>query len=191
MMDYFEVRQRLTNLTEFRRLYIEYLDFTNRFENPAAEIVLKKMERLLPMTVQSLRQTGLGGMITRDAPVHGGRRVRINLIKAIFRPHLIKRFNLDDNGPLEILDRGVMKYQRLLWMQKVQLFNPVFWIYQFGVFLARLPFHIARASGFSTDSAERLGIVKLYLFVFQIAYFFVLFKALGLFEWVRIDFIAL
>ena len=98
MMDYFEVRQRLTNLTEFRRLYIEYLDFTNRFENPAAEIVLKKKERLLPMTVQSLRKTGLGGMITRDAPVHGGRRVRINVIKAIFRPHLIKRFNLDDNG---------------------------------------------------------------------------------------------
>ena len=191
MMDYFETKERLNNLIEFRRLYVEYISFTNRPHNPAGEMVRSRMQPLLPLTVESLRKVGLGGMITRDAPVHGGKKVRINLIKAIFRDQVIKRFSLDDTGPLQILDKGVVKYQKRLWQQKVQLFNPIFWLFQFGSFLAKLPFHIARAAGYDTDPAEKLALVKVYLVLFQLAYFYALFKTFGVFDWVRIDILAL
>lgn len=191
MMDYFETKERLDNLAEFRRLYIEYISFTNRPHNPAGEMVRSKMQPLLSLTVESLRRVGLGGMITHDAPVHGGKKVRINLIKAIFRDHVIKRFNLDDTAPLEVLDRGIVKYRKLLWQQKVQLYNPIFWFYQFGVFLAKLPFHIFRAAGYDTDPAEKLAAVKVYLVVFQLAYFYALLKTVGFFDWLRIDILAL
>jgi len=191
MMDYFEIKERLDNLTEFRRLYVQYIGFTNRPHNPAGEMVRARMEPLLSLTVESLRKVGLGGMVTRDAPVHGGKKVQINLIKAIFRDQVIKRFNLDDVAPLEILDRGVVKYKKRLWQQRIQLFNPVFWLYQFGVFLARLPLYIFRAAGYDTDPAERLGLVKVYLVVFQLAYFYALLKAFGVFDWLRIDILAL
>lgn len=91
-MNYFEVKDRLESLLRFRTLYVEYIGFTNREENPAARIIRQKMEPLAPITVESLRQVGLGGMVTRDAPAHGGRKIRINLIKAIFRDLIIRRF---------------------------------------------------------------------------------------------------
>jgi hypothetical protein len=77
-MSYFEVKERLENLTEFRNLYADYASFTNKPNNVPAQMVRQKMEPLVPMTVDSLRRVGLGHMVTHDAPVRGGRKVRIN-----------------------------------------------------------------------------------------------------------------
>ena len=159
MMDYFEVKQRLDCMQQFRNLYADYIDFTNRPNNVPAQMVRQKMEPLEPMVVESLKKVNLGHLITRDAPVHGGKKVRVNLIKAIFRDHVIRRFSVKDKEPLEILDEGLLAYRNLLWRQRLHLFNPVFWLYHFGLFLARLPILIFRSAGFDTTKAEEMASV--------------------------------
>jgi len=191
MMTYFEIKERLKYLTRFRDYYAEYIDFTNRPRNVPAQMIRRKMEPLVLITVESLKKVGFGRLITRDAPVHGGRKIRINLIKAIFNDAVIKRFSLDDKEPLRILDKGILEYRNRLWRQKVQLFNPVFWLFYFGLFLARLPIVIFRAAGYDTSKAEELASVKLYLVVFQILFFYLIADTVGLISWLRFDIIAL
>lgn len=191
MMTYFEVKDRLKYLTRFRDYYAEYIDFTNRPRNVPAQMIRQKMEPLVPMTVESLKKVGLGRLITRDAPVRGGRKVRINLIKAVFRDTVIKRFSVHDREPLEILDKGVLEYRNRLWRQRVQLFNPLFWLFYFGLFLARLPILIFRSAGYDTTQAEELASVRFYLVAFQILYFYLIADAVGLIDWLRFDIIAL
>lgn len=190
MMTYFEVKKRLEYLRQFRNLYAQYIEFTNRPNNLPAQMVLQKMEPLLPMTVESVKKVGLGRLITRDAPVRGGRKVRINLIKAIFRDTVIQRFSVKDEEPLEILDKAILAYRSRLWREKVQLFNPIFWLFQFGLFIARLPIMIFKYAGYDTTKAEELASVKFYLASFQILYFYLIADALGLIEWLRFDILA-
>ena len=64
MMDYFEIRGRLNNLVEFRRLYSEYIGLTNRERNLAAQLVRQKLEPLARLTVDSLLQVKLGALVT-------------------------------------------------------------------------------------------------------------------------------
>lgn len=179
-MEYFEIRDRLRNLKRFRAMYKEYLAFTNRDRNPAAQLVLEKMEPLVRLTVDSLRRVELGSMITRDAPARGGRRVKINIVKAIFRDKVKSYYSLDDQAPLRALDKGILLYQRRLWSQTIQLFNPLFWLYHFFGFLARLPILIARKSGFKTDRAESRPAVRVCMIAFQVLCFYALFHWLGL-----------
>jgi hypothetical protein len=186
-MSYFEVKERLENLTEFRSLYADYANFTNKPNNIPAQMVRQRMEPLVPLTVDSLRRVGLGHMVTHDAPVRGGRKVRINLIKAIFRDHVVRQFSLDDEAPMKLIDAGILKYQRLLWIQKLQLFNPLFWLFHFILFLAKLPILIFRQAGFDTDKTEKHPLVRLYLVVFQVACYALLVKWSGLWDWIRFD----
>ncbi|MBN1212319.1 MAG: hypothetical protein JXA92_07050 [candidate division Zixibacteria bacterium] len=190
-MNYFEVKERLDNLEEFRQLYGEYSQFTNREKNVAAQMTRQKLEPLVALAVDSLRRVGLGGMITHDAPVRGGRRVRINLIKAIFRDDLIRQFSLDDNTPLELLDKGVIKYRSLLWREKVQLFNPLFWFFHFIGFLALLPFHILKKAGYDTENVQKLGVVRLFVLLFQLAVFYLLLELSGTIALIRFDILGL
>ena len=190
-MNYFEIKERLDNLTEFRALYTEYIEFTNRATNVPAQMVRRRMEPLAPLAVDSLKKVGLGYLVTRDAPSRGGVKVQVNLIKAIFRDHVIQRFSLDEKEPLAILERGLQEYRQRLWAQKIQLFNPLFWLFQIGLFLARLPLYICQSAGFDTSRAERAPITKVYLVVVQILFFFLLAHAVGLTNWFRFDIIAL
>jgi len=191
MMNYFEIKQRLENLTEFRALYGEYIEFTNRETNVPAQLIRQRMEPLAPLAVDSLKKVGLGYLVTRDAPARGGGRVQVNLIKAIFRDHVIQRFSLDEKEPLAILERGLKEYRQLLWVQKIQLFNPLFWLFQIGLFLARLPLYICQSAGFDTSRAERAPGIKVYLIAVQILFLFLLAHAVGLINWFRFDIIAL
>ncbi|MBD3403864.1 hypothetical protein GF420_13305 [candidate division GN15 bacterium] len=191
MMTYFEVRQRLTNLTEFRSLFREYSQFTNRETNVAAKAVRQKMEPLAAMTVDSLRRVDLGSMVTRDAQTRGGRKIRINLIKAIFRDHVVRNFDVRDSEVLSLLDRGISSYQTRLWRQQLNLFNPLFWIYQIGVFLAYLPILIFRAAGYDTDKVTDLTSMRLLRLALQVAFFAALIKWSGLIDLIRFDILAL
>jgi len=190
-MNYFEVKERLESLVRFRALYVEFIGFTNRTDNVPALMVRQKMEPLASITVDSLRQVGLGGMVTRDAPVHGGRKVRINLIKAIFRDAVIRRFSVTDQEPLDLLDMGILAYRKQLWIQKLQLCNPFFWVYQIVLWLARLPVTVCRASGYDTSRVEQSAALKLYLLLFQVGFYLLVARAAGLFSWFRADIIAL
>lgn len=190
MMTYFEVKDRLNCLQQFRDLYAEYIKFTNRPQNVPAQMVRQKMEPLEPMVVESLKKVGLGRMITRDAPAQGGKKVRINLIKVIFRDNIISRFSVKDKEPLEILDYGLLAYRNLLWRQQLQLFNPIYWLYHFGDFLAHLPILIFRSAGYDTSKAEQLASIKFYLVGFQILYFYLIADSIGFIEWLRFDIIA-
>jgi len=191
MMNFFEVRDRLANLTEFRALCREYFSFTNRERNVPAQMVREKMRPLATIVVDSLRQVDLGGMVTRDAPVAGGRKVRINLIKAIFRDNVVHQFNLDDHTPLEILEASIIKYKRLLWQQKIQLFNPLFWLFHFVGYLAQLPLLVCRRAGYDTQKAEQLTSVRVYQILFQLAFFYVIARWSGFLDWIWFDIIAL
>jgi hypothetical protein len=179
-MEYFEIRDRLRNLRRFRAMYKEYLAFTNRERNPAAQLVLEKMEPMVRLTVDSLRRVKLGSMITRDAPARGGRRVKINVIKAIFREKVKSYYSLDEEAPLRALDKGILLYQRRLWLHTVQLFNPLFWLYHFSGFLARLPILIVRRAGYDTDRAEKMLSIRMWIVVVQALCFYALFQWTGL-----------
>ena len=189
-MNYFEVKERLDDLEKFRKLYIEYISFTNRSSNPAAMIVLEKLKALKLETVDSLRRVHLGAVVTRDAPVRGRRKMRINVIKAIFRTDVIKRFGLDEREPVEFLNRGILKYRMLLWRQKLQLFNPLFWLYHMVAFLAELPLWSISRAGYEVGDARRSPLMRIYLTVFQICSYVLLAHWAGLFDWVALDVLA-
>lgn len=182
-MTYFEVKERLNVLVEFRRLYTEYVEFTNRFANPAAKIVRDKMEPLAAMTVDSLKQIKLGSMLTRTAPSRGGRKIKINLIRAIFRVKVIRDFNLDDRAPMKLLDSGIVKYRTRLWRQKIQLFNPLFWFLQLTAYLALLPVNMLHKSGYDVMANDQAPLVRILVLLFQVICFYVLFKSTGLIDW--------
>ncbi len=185
MMTYFEVKKRLKNLTRFRNLYQEYLNFPSRRDYVPANIVRNKMVTLLPLTVDSLRKIRMGILVTRIEPSRGGKKVKINLIKAIFREHLIIRFSLDEQAPLKILNRAVTKYQRLLWAQAIQLFNPLFWLYHFFDFIVRLPFKLLVDVGLKIDNLEESTLARLYIAASQIILFYYVFKVVGFIDWIK------
>lgn len=191
MMTYFEARGRRDHLLEFRRLYREYSGFTNKENNIPAQVLLQKLEPMTALTVDSLRRIGLGSMITHDAPSKGGRKIRINIIKAIFRPHLIRHFSLEDTDVLRLLDRGIVKYRVRVWQQAINLFNPIFWLVQLIGFVADIPFHVFRRAGFETDRLEKKSSVRAYRLVVQVLLLVLLLKLTGVLDWIRFDILAL
>ena len=191
MMTYFEVRNRLENLEQLRTLYKEYTGFTNRESNLPAQAVRGKMEPLAVMAIDSLRRVGLGSMVTREAESRGGRKIRINLIKAIFRDHIVRSFDVRDHEVLMLLDRGITSYKTRLWKQQINLFNPLFWLYQLGAFLADLPFLIFRAAGYDTEKAEHLASARIFRLVVLVLFFAFVVKWSGLFDLIRFDILAL
>lgn len=184
-MTYFEAKERLKNLEKFRDFYREYIEFTNRENNIPAQIVRKKMMPLADLTVDSLRRIKIGSIITREAPVQGGGKIKINLIRAIFRDHIIRRFKLDDETPLKLLDRGVARYQVYVWKEKIQLFNPLFWLYHGTEYLTRLPIILCHKLGIETYNAENTISYKLGATLFQLMVLFIFLKAIGLFSWLN------
>jgi len=181
-MQYFEVKERLSALAEFLKLYREYIGFTNRWDNVPAEMLRKRMQPMVPLVVDSLRRVGLGDMVSRDAASRGGKKLRINLIKAIFRERLIRHFNLDDRTPLTILERGVVAYQQRLWRQRIQLFNPLFWLFEAVAFLARLPLFIAQKSGVDTETYENSATVRAFLVLAQVVIYLIIARSVGMID---------
>jgi hypothetical protein len=130
-------------------------------------------------------------MITHDAPAKGGKRVRINIIKAIFRPHLIRHFSLEDSDVLKLLDRGIVKYRIRVWQQAINLFNPLFWMLHFVGFITDLPLFIFSRAGFDTEKAERQASVRAYRVIVQLLLVVLLLKLTGVIDWIRFDILAL
>ena len=186
-MNYFEVKERLDGLRQFRRSYAEYINFTNREKNVPAQMLLSNLNPARDMTVDSLRRVGLGRMFTRDAPSRGGKRVKINTIRAIFREDLIQHFSLDDETPLRILDAGVIRYKMRLWRQKLLLFNPVFWLYQIFGFIALLPILVFKKAGVDTTFFEERKLVRFYVVTVQLVCFYLTVEALGFISLITFD----
>jgi hypothetical protein len=186
-MTYFEVRDRLDGLREFRGMYREYIDFTNRSNNLPARTLLSRMEPLAPETVDSLNRINLGTIVTREAPVRGGKKVKINLIRAIFRDRVRRHFNLSDREPLALLDQGVIRYKELLWKKQLWLLNPLYWLFELAGFVADLPFLICRRAGYDTSGAEKVSLSKFYRLSVQILVLLAVAKATGLLDWIWFD----
>lgn len=190
-MEYFEIKDRLDNLERFRDLYREYIDFTNRENNLPAQLIRKKMEPLASLTVDSLQEIGLGRMVTKEAASQGGRKVQINIIKAIFRDKVIKRYFLDDLTPLDALEEGIAKYRAMLARNRVQLINPVFWLFHFIGFVARLPILVFHRAGYDTRQAEKLTSVRALVIVLQLAIWYILLESTGLIDYARVALIPM
>ncbi len=184
-MQYFETKERIENLEEFRGMYREYIDFTNRENNMPAQMLRKKMEPLAAMTVDSLQDVGLGRMVTREADSDGGRAIKINIIKAIFRDKILKRFALDDLAPLDALEEGLARYKSRLAQQRIQLLNPAFWLFHFIGFIASLPLLIIKQAGYDTRAAERLTSVRFALIIIQVLLWYLVLDLTGVIGYVR------
>lgn len=190
-MTYFEIRNRLTELEEFRDLYAEYVNFTNRSpDNVPARIVRTKMEPLAPMVVDTLAKVGLGGVVVKDAPARGGRKLKINVIKAIFRERLMERYEISDSAALHVLDQGIAKYRQKLWGQQLQLFNPFFWLFHFVLFISKIPILAFKSAGYDTRHAESLTSVRLLVIALQLICYFILIKWTGVLTFIRFDILS-
>lgn len=183
-MNYFETKKRLATLKQFKKLYEEYISFTNRFDNPAAEIVLNKMRPLAPMTIDSLKKVRIGTIVTTDAPARGGKKYKINMIKAIFRESLIRHFNLDEKEPLCAIEAAVVKYETLKSRAFVQLFNPFFWVIEFVAYVAEIPFIILERAGIEILEFRKTSAAKLFKICIMVSLLFVLAETTGVLDWV-------
>ena len=190
-MEYFELKDRLDNLEAFRDLYREYIDFTNRENNLPAQLIKKKMEPLASMAVDSLQEIGLGRIVTREASSDGGKKVQINIIKAIFRDKVIQRYLLDEMAPLDVLGEGIAKYRAMLARNKVQLANPLFWLYHFIGWVAKLPLMVFQKAGYDTRYAEKLTSVRVFVIVMQLAIWYILLDSTGVINSARLALIPL
>ncbi|MEE9441321.1 MAG: hypothetical protein V3V99_01470 [candidate division Zixibacteria bacterium] len=165
-MNYFEINKRLAAIKKFRKLYLDYISFTNRFENPAAQMLLKKMRPLVPMTIDSMREAKVGTIVTHDAPARGSKRYKINIIKAIFRESLVRNFNLEDDAPMQALEATVVKYETMKSRAFFQLFNPFFWFIEFVGYAADGPYTLIDKAGIDTTEFRKTAgakTIKLFL----------------------------
>ncbi len=184
-MNYFEVRQRLAVLEKFLRLYGEYLTFTNRFNNPAAQILLQKMRPLVPMTIDSLRNAGVGTIVARDAPSRGQKKYKINIIKAIFRESLIQHFSLEEQAPLDAIEAAMVKYRMMRSRAFLQLFNPIFWLVIFIGYAAESPFILLRQCGFEeVKDFKKTAAGRFIKIIVMLLILIILIEAVGFRRWV-------
>ncbi len=184
MLTYFEIQDRIENLQQFRSLYRDYLKYPDRLTNDNAIRVREQMHGLAPLTVDSLKRVGLGRIATRTAKTRGDRPVQINVIKALFRDNIIQDFQIDDETPIKLIDRAILAWQQKMWRQKLQLFNPLFWLYHFFGFLAELPISLLRRARYDTSRFDEHPAVKAYVLLVQLLLFWVFFEAVGLVDWV-------
>lgn len=188
-MNYFETKKRLENLLEFRALYREFLEFPARYDYVPARIVLDKMRPRVSMVINSLIRIGQGNRMIKVEKSFGGKKVRVNMFKAIFHRKLQRRYSLDKRIPLKILDSAIASYQTRLWGQKIQLFNPVFWLFQISDYFLKIPLNLLDHFGYA-DRAEETVSGRVYLALGQLAIFGYFLKISGLFEFIRNDIIA-
>lgn len=186
-MNYFEIRERLKALHKMRSLYKEYVRFTNRFENPAAQMILREMRPLVPMTIDSLKLAGVGSIVTHDAPAKGGKRYKINIIKAIFRESLVRNFSLEDDAPLEAIEAAIAKYRILQTRARLQLFNPLFWLVQFIGYGITIPFYIFQKCGFETNDFERTSVGRMIKIIIALGMIWVIYEATGIGRWLDLN----
>jgi hypothetical protein len=153
-MNFFEVKRRLRNLRELRALMYQYVSFTNRSSNPAAQILKDRIDPLLPMALESLKKANLGRIETSDAPACGGKRVSINVVISAFRDSVMQHYNLNDDLPLQALDDAILHYEKHYRRSRLQLFNPLYWIMQIVGLLASSPFSLLRLAGIESEKFE-------------------------------------
>jgi len=182
-MNYFEVQERLGVLQRFRKLYIDYISFTNRFENPAAQIVSRQMRPLVPMAIDSLRRVQIGTIVTHDAPARGAKKYRINIIKAIFRESISRNFSLDDQAPLEAVEAAIAKYRVLRSRRLIQLYNPFFWLVQFIGYGAEMPLYLLKKAGFDVSAFRKNAGGKFLKLTMVIFIIYVIVEGTGFRSW--------
>ncbi len=188
-MNYFEIKNRLDTLRKFRGLYIQILKTSSRHENKEAGKILTELRPLTPLTMNSLIKIGQGYKMIKIEKDFSGKRIRINIFRAIFRQKLQRRYGLDEKAPLKVLDSAIAEYQGNLWRQKIQLFNPLFWIITFVDFALGIPLNLLGRIFPRADFETSLP-ARLYLAAGQLIVFLYLADFAGLFGWLRWDLLA-
>ncbi len=181
-MNYFETSKRLLTLKKFKKLYGEYISFTNRFENPAAQMLLRQMRPLVPMTIDCLKEVNVGTIVTSDAPSRGGKTYKINMIKAIFRKSLIQQFHLDEQEPLYAIEMAIVKFEMLKSRAFIQLFNPLFWVVEFISYIAEIPFIILERAGIDLVEFRKTSVAKLFKIVVITGLMFLIAETTGVID---------
>jgi len=189
-MTYFEIKNRLMQLRAFRGLYADFLNFPDRYHYTPAVITMDKMRVLVSQVIQSLINIGYGEKMIRVEKKFDGKKVRINIFKAIFRERLQRRYSLDDEIPLKILDSAIARYEGRLWRERILLFNPVYWVFLAFDYFLKLPFYIIQNSGVEYRFDKTLS-YKIYLAVGHFILFIYLLKISGLYNWLSRDILAL
>ncbi|MEK7775164.1 MAG: hypothetical protein AAB305_04700 [Candidatus Zixiibacteriota bacterium] len=187
-MNYFEAKERLESLVQFRKQYGEYIAFTNRERNLAAQTVRERLESALGFVCDSLGKVSCGYLQTTDLPSQGGKSLKINVVKAVFRPELVRKYDLRDDTPLAELDRGISIYQKMLWREKLNLWNPLFWFVYLTSYAARLPFRILESAGQDVAALEKTPLTRGYVVIVQLIFAFLILKQSGFLTLIWFDF---
>ena len=188
-MNYFETKKRLEQLIKFRDLYRDFIEFPDRYHYTPAAVMMEKMRPLVTQVIHSLIAIDYGEKMIRKEKKFDGKRVRINIFKAIFRERLQRRYALEEDIPLKVLDSAIAKYQSMLWSRQIQLFNPIFWVFHVFDHFLRFPFMIIRNTGIKFDF-ERSALFQIYLVAGHFLLFAYVLKITGLFTWFHRDILA-
>ncbi len=91
--------------------------------------------------VQSIPAPGVGGVI-----------IPVNLFYAILKD--TSHGGVDQDWIRDTINETIGRTQQRLRLERVNMFNPLYWLYQVLVFLVRIPFHIVSVSGFDVSKVE-------------------------------------
>ena len=189
-MNYFEIKNRFQVLEEFRNVYQSYLNYAYKTNDyVAAQQCLDRLQPKTAIITNSLVQIGYARNMMRSEKTVGGKKIKINLIKAIFNKKLQRRYSLNEQIPLKILNLSVARYQTLLWQQQIQLFNPFFWLFHSLEYFLKIPFRAFDSFCFE-ENIEDLILPRIYLASGQIVLFLYIFKLTGIFDWLKQDLFA-
>jgi hypothetical protein len=187
-MNYFEARERLDALVRYRRQYVDFIAFTNRDRNVAALTVKSRLLEEQPFVLESLGKVNCGYLKTTDIPSEGGKALKINVVKAVFRDDLVHKYDLRDDTPLDELDRAISLYRNIRWREQLHLWNPLFWIHYFTSYVARLPFRVLESAGYDVAGVEQSAFTRGYVVVMQLICAFVILRHTGILALIWFDF---
>jgi hypothetical protein len=184
-LPYWEVRKRISALTEFMQRWSEYLQHSD----------VARLEGSYPTDDQGIEaRAHLNLMINRitryladvkaypiiqyrEPPISGGRVLRIDVLQNLFR---LPAFQIAPHVVHDYVMRAIGSYKDDLSPSLVRTLNPIWWLWRLVRAIILVPFEILRWAGFDRDQAEQSIPGKVFKFLAAIA--FVLAGLIGFFD---------
>ena len=146
------IQSKREQIIKFRNTYIEFLnlsqvDYPSEEQQARIQLLRSEINRTTPLVISYLNNIGEATTIYYSPPpMIGGIRGNIDLIQNLLNPSIIQM----EQMALDILDKGIGRYDYLIENQWKKWINPLHWIGE----MIRLPFHLLRFSGFNASKLE-------------------------------------
>jgi hypothetical protein len=162
------LRNKRDAIVEFTNLYIEYANLKSSElmygETSARRTELRDvLSRKTPVIRSYLLEIGEStSMYYSPPPMVGGFAGTIDMLTDAFNP--IFDVQSIDQQIIDLLNRGVGRYNYAIENRWKRWMNPLYWIGE----LIRVPFYLAKWSGFNGQKAERSFLGKAYKLIVAI-----------------------